>query len=133
MNGDDGVKVCVVHPWAIDTPFFQHAGNYAGHTLRMPLMQDPAEVVEAIAGLIDEPQDDLEVGVLVKGNVLSSHLAPGLTEAMSARVIHKTLMEDAPASAGDTSGSIHESPPVGTTVAGGNRERIEREDAAKAG
>jgi short-subunit dehydrogenase len=133
VNGDDGVTVSVVHPWAIDTPFFQHAGNYTGRSLRMPLMQDPAGVVDAIAGLVEEPEDDVEVGVLVKGSVLSSHLAPGLTEAMSAKVIHKTLMEDAPVSAGNTAGSVHESLPVGTTVEGGNRERIAREDAAKAG
>jgi len=133
VNGEDAITICTVHPWAVDTPFFEHAGNYTGHSPRMPLMQEPEKTVDAIVGLVEEPQDDLDVSVLVKGSVLSSHLAPGLTEMMTAKMIHKTLMEDAPASAGDTSGSLHESLPVGTTVAGGNKERIAREDAAKAG
>lgn len=129
VNGDRGIKVCTVNPWAADTPFFDHAGNYTGHSLRVPLMQGPDGVIDAIAGLVDSPKDDLEVGVLVKGSVLSSHLAPALAEAVSARMIHKTLYQDAPVSAGDTSGSIHESPPLGNTVDGGMRERIRREDA----
>lgn len=133
VNGEDAIKVCTVDPWAADTPFFQHAGNYTGRSLRMPLMQGPEGIVEAIVGLIDDPQDDLDVSVLVKASTLSSHLAPGVTEAMSAKLVHKTLIEDAPASAGDTAGSVHESLPVGTTVEGGNRDRIAREDAAKAG
>lgn len=133
VNDETGIKICVVHPWAVDTPFFEHAGNYTGHSLRMPMMQDPEGTVEAIVGLVDKPQDDLDVSVLVKGSVLSSHLAPGLTEAMTAKVIHKTLIEDAPAVAAPTSGSLHEPLPIGTTVEGGNRERIEQEDAAKAG
>lgn len=132
VNGEDGIKVCTVDPWAADTPFFEHAGNYTGRSLRMPMMQDPQGIVDAIAGLVDDPKDDLDVSVLVKASTLSSHFAPGLTEAMAAKMVHKELFEDAPP-APTTSGSLHQSPPIGTGVEGGNRERIAREDAAKAG
>ena len=126
------IHVCAVNPWATDTPFWEHASNYTGHTLRMPAIDDPEIVVDAIVDLIDNPKDEVEVGVKTRGSSLGSHLAPGVTEAASARMADKYLMEDAPES-GTTSGAVHEPMSSGSGVEGNARERIAEEDRAKKG
>jgi short-subunit dehydrogenase len=127
LSGHDRIHVCVVNPWAADTPFFEHAANYTGHTLRMPAIDDPQDVIDAIVGLVDDPQDEVDVSIQSKASVTGSHLTPGLTEATSARMTHKYLMEDAP-EAGTTSGAVHRPTPGGTGIGGHVRERIEAED-----
>jgi short-subunit dehydrogenase len=127
LSGHDRIRVCVVNPWAADTPFFEHAANYTGHTLRMPAIDDPQDVIDAIVGLVDDPQDEVDVSIQSKASVAGSHLTPGLTEAASARMTHKYLMEDAP-EAGTTSGAVHRPTPGGTGIGGHVRERIEAED-----
>lgn len=130
LNGQENIHVCVVNPWATDTSFFEHGSNYTGHSLRMPMIDDPEIVVDAIVGLIDDPKDEVDVGVKSKDTTLGSHLAPGLTEAASAKLIHHTLMEEAPP-AGVTSGSVNEPVAAGTEVEGYTRERITEEDRRK--
>jgi short-subunit dehydrogenase len=124
------IHICAVNPWATDTPFFEHASNYSGHSLRMPAIDDPEIVVDAIVDLIDNPKDEVDVSIKSKGSVLGSHLTPGLTEAASAKMTHKYLMEDAPADA-PTSGSVHEPMSTGSGVEGHARERIARENEQK--
>jgi short-subunit dehydrogenase len=130
LNGQENIHICVVNPWATDTSFFEHGSNYTGHSLRMPMIDDPDIVVDAIVGLIDDPKDEVDVGVKSKGTTLGSHLAPGLTEAVSAKLTHNALMEEAP-SARVTSGSVNEPVAAGTEVEGQTRERIAEEDRRK--
>lgn len=121
------IHVCAVNPWAADTPFFEHSANYTGHSLRMPAIDDPRDVVNTIVGLVDDPQDEIDVSVQSRGSVVGSHLMPGLTELASAKMTHKYLMSDAPAARG-TSGSVHQPMPTGTGIDGRVRERIEAEN-----
>jgi short-subunit dehydrogenase len=108
LSGHTDIHICAVNPWATDTPFFEHA----------------------IVDLVDNPKDEVDVSIKTVGSVLGSHLAPGFTEAASAKMTHKYLMEDAPASA-PTSGSVHEPMSTGTGVEGQARERIAAEDEQK--
>ena len=127
LQGRQNIHICTVNPWATDTPFFEHAANYTGHALRMPAIDDPEVVIDAIVDLVEHPKDDVDVGVKVKGTALGSHLTPGVTEAATARITEKYLMEDAP-SAPTTSGSVHEPMSTGSGVEGGVRARIAAED-----
>lgn len=132
LNEQKDIHICVVNPWATDTSFFEHAGNYSGHTPRMPAIDDPWDVVDAIVGLLDDPKDEVDVSLQTKGSVLGSHLTPRLTETASAKMTHKYLMEDAPP-AENTPGSIHTPMDAGTGVEGNIRERIAEEDRKKEG
>ncbi|MFB5675023.1 SDR family NAD(P)-dependent oxidoreductase [Paenibacillus terreus] len=126
LEGYKDIHICSVSPWATDTPWFEHAGNYSGHTPQMKPMDDPEHVIDAMVGLIDNPQEDLEVGALTKGTAISSNLLPGLTENLNAKHIYNQIQE-APFSPG-TSGSLHQPLSSGSGISGGVRERMKRED-----
>ncbi|NGZ76385.1 SDR family NAD(P)-dependent oxidoreductase [Saccharibacillus alkalitolerans] len=126
LEGFEDIHVCAVHPWATDTPWFEHAGNYSGHEAQMKPMDDADSVVDAIVKLLDDPQESVEVGVKTKGSTISSNLMPGLTEDLNAKYLQK-VMQDAPP-AENTSGSIHEPMATGVGVSGGIRKRMKRQN-----
>lgn len=119
------IHICTVHPWATDTPWFDHAGNYSGHAAQMKPMDDADNVVDAIIDLLDHPQESVEVGVKTKGSSISSSLLPGLTETLNAKYLNKVIQEAPPAAS--TSGSLHEPMQSGTDVSAGLRERMKKE------
>lgn len=57
-----GVHVATVMPWAADTPFFVHAGNYTGRQPNMVALDPPEKVVEAIVWVSVNPREELPVG-----------------------------------------------------------------------
>lgn len=124
----DSIAVGTVMPWAIDTPFWQHAANYTGHTARMAAMDDPSIVVDAIVKACVDPRERQPVGWKAHGAALSHRLAPDLTKRVSAGII------DAETEKGDsqppTAGTIYAPSEAGDTVEGGARERMRREDAS---
>ena len=123
------IKVATVMPWAADTPFFQHAGNYSGHAGRMIMMDDPGKVVDAIVWVSVHPREELPVGWKAQAVSSAHHLAPDLTERIAANIEHREQMvKGSPTPA--TSGAVHQPTPQGTAVEGGVRARIKREDAA---
>lgn len=124
-EGHDDIKVCTVHPWATDTPWFDHSGNYSGHRAQMKPMDDPQSVNEAIIDLIDNPQESVEIGVKTKGSAISESLLPGLTEKFNASHV-QNVIEDAPA-APHTPGTLHEPMESGTEVSAGLRERMKKD------
>ena len=124
MEGFKDIHVCMVHPWATDTPWFLHTGNYTGHAAQMKPMDDPQIVIDAIIDLIDNPQESMDVGTKVKGTAISRRFMPGFTEDMNAKQMQK-MIQDAPP-APPTSGSLHEPMEIGTEVSGGIRERMKR-------
>ncbi len=122
------IKVSSVLPWAVDTPYWQHTANYSGGTPRMYLMDGPDEVVDAIVWASIHPTKEYAVGWKARGAVLGDRIWPGLTERVAADVVHRAQIETAPP-APPTAGSVHEPMrPGGTTVEGGARARIARED-----
>jgi short-subunit dehydrogenase len=113
------IHVCTVLPTSFDTPFFEHAAQYTGHEASpIPPTYDPKEVVDAIVGMATDPKDDVMVGTAAKVTNVLHHMFPGLVEKMMARQTHKAAFEDARPGE-NTSGSLHEPMPGGTTVRGG--------------
>jgi len=125
------IEVATVMPWATDTPFFDHAANYTGRTARMPMMDPADKVVDYIVYASLHPSEEVPTGWKARGALWSHHIAPDLTERVSANIAHKAQMKQAPPILPPTSGSLYQPMPAGTGVDGGVRARMEREDAAR--
>lgn len=130
LDGQERIKVATVMPWAVDTPWWEHAANYSGGTPRMASMDDPDKVVEAIVQVALEPREEVAVGWKAKASAGSHKLAPDLAERVSGEVAHKWQIEDAPP-APATTGTLYEPMVSGRTVEGGVRQRMERENAER--
>ncbi|MCW4385985.1 SDR family NAD(P)-dependent oxidoreductase [Salinibacterium sp. SYSU T00001] len=126
----DEIQVGAVLPWAIDTPWWSHAANYTGHNPRMVAVDGPEIVVDAIVESCVNPKEALAVGPKGKGGKISHMLFPNLTERVSADIISRETLEKglrAPA----TSGALHAPMAGTTTIDGGVRERMKREDEVR--
>jgi short-subunit dehydrogenase len=130
LNGEARIQVATVLPWAVDTPYWEHTANYSGGTPRMILMDDAWPVVDAIIRATVYPRKELAVGWKAKGAVLGDRIWPGLAERIAGDVVHRAQIETAPP-APPTAGSVHAPMRSGTTVEGGARARMAREDAAR--
>ncbi|MGI2328091.1 SDR family NAD(P)-dependent oxidoreductase [Planococcus sp. YIM B11945] len=129
MNVDDfdGIHISKVDPWVTDTPWTAHAGNYSGHEILVGPADDPQKVIDVIIGLIDKPQEQVEIGTKVKGTAAIGNLLPGTTDKATGKALYKMLKEAPPAPV--TSGSLHDPRPEGVTVEGNLRERLARKKA----
>lgn len=125
---DETVKVGTIMPWAVDTPWWTHAANYTGHAPRMAAMDDPEIVVDAIVEACLHPQEEQPVGAIAKASNISHHLFPDMTERFSAKLADKEARKAMPMA--PTTGSIYTPMKEGTTMDGGIRERMKKEDAA---
>ncbi|WP_377527145.1 SDR family NAD(P)-dependent oxidoreductase [Pontibacter rugosus] len=126
LDGHKNIRVVTVEPWAVDTPFWRHAANYSGGTPRMAAMDPPSKVVNAIIRASLRGRNELPVGWKAKGAWLSHRLFPRLTERLSANIIHKYQIENAPP-APPTSGSVHEPMEAGRGVDDNVRQRMKEE------
>ena len=129
QSGGAGIHVVTVMPWATDTPFFTHASNYSGSTPRMPAMDDPQKVVDAIVRTSVYPREEVPVGWKARGAYWSHRVAPDPTEFISAGIARRYQFVTAPP-APKTSGSLFTPMPDGQGIDGGVRARMEREEAA---
>src|SRR5690606_11825621 len=68
LDKQERIKVATVMPWAVDTPWWEHAANYSGGTPRMAAMDDPEKVVDAIVEICLDPQEELAVGWKAKAS-----------------------------------------------------------------
>jgi hypothetical protein len=84
--------------------------------------------VDAIVAACVDPKEEQPVGGKARVADVSHHLFPGLTERGSAKVSDAESKKGTPVPA--TTGPIYEPMAGTTTVDGGIRERMEREDAA---
>lgn len=126
------IRVSTVLPWATDTPFFTHAANYTGNAARMPFMDGPEKVIDAIVWASVHPREELAVGWKAKAAYFGHRVAPDLVEHISADVAHDAQFDKATATTWPhTSGAVHKPMLEGTGVSGGIRERMEREDEAR--
>ncbi len=127
LSGMKSIKVATVMPWAADTPWWEHAANYSGGTPRMAAMDDPQKVVDAIVWVSLHPVQELPVGWKAQASYASHHIAPHLTERISADISHEYQIETAPP-APPTNGTLFVPMQSGSTVEGGVRERMKQED-----
>lgn len=122
-NKLDNIHVCTVMPMAMDTPFFEHAGNYTGRkAVPVPPLYDPRQVIDAIFRLASEPEDEIIVGSAGKVMDFAHDLVSTLTEHVLGRTTHHEQMEKAPP-APVTPGAVHRPVPQGTDVSGGLRTK----------
>ncbi|HEY0060704.1 MAG TPA: SDR family NAD(P)-dependent oxidoreductase [Telluria sp.] len=133
LAGTPQIEVVTVMPWATDTPFFEHAANYTGHSARMPAMDEAQKAVDVIVRASLYPREEVPVGWKASAAVLGHRLTPDLSERMSANMAHKAQFEKAPATAPPTSGAVHQPMPGGQGVDGGVRARMRAEDEAREG
>lgn len=120
------IRVCAVLPMAADTPFFDHAANYTGHTLQPFPITDAEEVVEAIVGVVNAPQDEVTVGMSATAAVIAERLSQTVTHGMTGAMTQLLQMEEAPDSPIET-GNLHRPLPIGTGVHGSILQRLDIE------
>ena len=125
MEGRKNIHVCMVHPWVTDTPWPEHSGNYSGHELTLGPADAPETVIAAIIGLIDRPQESVEIGSKSKAAIISKQLMPHSTEKLNGALLLE-MLKAAPV-AKNTSGSIHSPLAEGREVSGNMRNRLKQQ------
>lgn len=114
-----GVRVCTVYPPSVDTPLFQHGGNYHGRAAKpMDPVYQPEQVAEVVLGLIRHPRREAFVGGAARLMAVAGTLAPAMTERLMARKVDQDHFQDRPAAA--TPGNILR--PMWDAVHGGWRQ-----------
>jgi NAD(P)-dependent dehydrogenase (short-subunit alcohol dehydrogenase family) len=117
-----GIEVCTVMPGAIDTPFFEHSGNYAGRPFK-PIrpFYGPEMVADLIVGLLERPRGEAFAGDMAAPSAMFRALAPGLFERVYGAMVERDhfLPEPAP----PTPGNVFTPVRNGTGVRGGWSER----------
>lgn len=124
---DKQIKIGTILPWAVDTPWWIHAANYTGHAPRMAAMDDPEKVIQAIVNACLEPKEKQPVGSKAYSSNLSHQLFPGFTEHLSAKIADKEVSKGG--AFPHTSGAIYKPLAEGTSVSGGVKKRMEKEDS----
>lgn len=120
------IRVCAVLPMAADTPFYDHAANYTGHTLQPFPITNAEEVVDAIVRLVDRPQDEITVGLSATAAMIAERLSHTVTHSATTAVTQVLQMEQAP-DAPPASGNLHRPVAIGTGVHGSILERLDVE------
>jgi NAD(P)-dependent dehydrogenase (short-subunit alcohol dehydrogenase family) len=60
---EEGIAVATMVPQAVDTPIFEHAGNYSGHQVRpIPPVLDAEEVAKGIELCAENPKREVNYG-----------------------------------------------------------------------
>ena len=131
-NGERNIRAVTVMPYAADTPWFDHAANYSGRSPRQVLMDPPEKIVAAVVRAAAHPRKEVAVGWKAKGALVSHRLAPGVTEALAAAVVHDVQINDAAPGPPPHAGTLHRPMEGGRGVDGGVRARMAEEDRRKA-
>jgi short-subunit dehydrogenase len=85
-----GIHVCTVLPAVIDTPLFEHAGNYTGREVRaMPPVYRADKVANTIVALAAAPRRHAYVGNSGRMMSLQQVLLPALTERLIAEMVER--------------------------------------------
>jgi short-subunit dehydrogenase len=114
-----GISVCTVLPASVDTPLFQHAGNFTGRAVQaLEPVYTPEMVAEAIVRLAVRPQREVFVGGAGRIGQLTRAVAPAITERMMQKAVERRHFQDA--AAPPTTGNLF-GPSVPAMVSGGWR------------
>jgi NAD(P)-dependent dehydrogenase (short-subunit alcohol dehydrogenase family) len=102
------IHVCTVLPSTIDTPFFDHAGNYSGRRVKaMPPVYAPERVARTITGLVSHPHAEVMIGPAGAFMARSHRMMPRLFEAQMALQTEGTHLSRT-VGARDTTGILYE-------------------------
>jgi short-subunit dehydrogenase len=107
-DGVEGVHVCTVMPATIDTPFFEHSGNYAGRAVKaMPPVYTPERVARTIVRRARRPRREVFVGNMARTTAQQHKVLPGTTERVAAALAKRQLfLRDRPAP--PTAGNLYQ-------------------------
>jgi short-subunit dehydrogenase len=76
---EDGIEVATMVPQAVDTPIFEHAGNYSGRQVRpIPPVLDVDEVAEGIELCAENPKREVNYGQAGRALEILYAVAPSL-------------------------------------------------------
>ena len=109
------IHVCTILPPSIDTPLFQHAGNYAGRAVQpMPPVYSPEQVADTIVAVARRPVREAFIGM---GRLAAAAhaIAPGATERLMSRAASRRHFQRRPS--GPSQGNLYT--PQADSVHGG--------------
>ncbi|MEX5272234.1 SDR family NAD(P)-dependent oxidoreductase [Kocuria sabuli] len=120
LRGDNDIHVCAVLPATIDTPIYQHAGNYTGKPVHpLPPVVSPHRVARTIVGLTHRPRRVSVVG-RAQGALIPVHgLFPGLYDRCINPVMDVLALRGGTAPASE--GTVFVPEPTANRVDGGWR------------
>jgi short-subunit dehydrogenase len=76
---EEEIQVATLVPQAVDTPIFEHAGNYTGRQVRpIPPVLDPEEVAEGIELCAENPKREVNYGQAGRALEILQAVAPPL-------------------------------------------------------
>lgn len=119
LDGAKEIHICTVLPASIDTPLYQHAGNYTGRAAEpLPPVYTPEQVAETFIRLVENPRREVYVGNAARTLNLQSLLTPERAERQLAIMTDKLqLLQDRPVPPRE--GNLFEPSPEWTTIRGG--------------
>jgi len=123
VQGEKNIHVCTVMPATIDTPIFQHAGNYSGReVVAMPPVYPADQVARTIVKMAVRPEREIFVGGMARMFWLMSMFFPGMAERQMAVTAHrKQLGKEEPAA--NTNGNLFAPTGDRLKVSGGWKKR----------
>jgi short-subunit dehydrogenase len=125
VAGHPGIRVCLVLPGPVDTPFFQRAANHVGRQLRaIPPACAPERVAATILACARRPRRQATTGVVAHLALTAHRIAPRATESFVARWSATLITKSASAPPGP--GSLFDPPPSGAVHGGYRRGRVRR-------
>ncbi|GAA1639685.1 SDR family oxidoreductase [Actinoplanes couchii] len=119
------IKVCLVLPGPVDTPFFVRAANHTGRRLRaIPPAYAPERLAATIVGCARRPRRQVTTGVVGHLALVAHRIAPHATETAVAWWSATLLTGPQPAASGP--GALFEPPSSGAVHGGHRRGRLRR-------
>lgn len=112
------IYVCTVHPSIVDTPVFQNAANYSGHSINPPTSATPVrKVVKTILNLTKNPKKEVFVGKRNLQIRLNRSLIPKLFDKIYRKAMEKIEFEEE--TVPETSGNLFAPLPQQASISGG--------------
>jgi short-subunit dehydrogenase len=105
LAGEADIHVATMVPQAVDTPIFEHAGNYLGQRVRpIPPILDVEEVAKGIEACAESPKREVNYGQSGRALEILYAVAPGLFR----RIAHRAFVcgTIGPAPAAPSSGNV---------------------------
>jgi len=125
------IRVTLIQPTAVDTPYAEHAANYMSQEPKLPTpMIQPEQVAEAILGAATDPRDAIKVGTMAKVNTMMAKLMPSIGDEFAKMQIGRQ-QRDEPAR-GDRSGTLYRAGESGAITGRGNENPADRKEAQEA-
>jgi short-subunit dehydrogenase len=125
VAGHPGIRVCLVLPGPVDTPFFVRAANHTGRQLRaIPPAYAPERLAATILARARRPRRQVTTGVVAHLALVAHRMSPRAAEWFVARWSATLLTKPPAASPG--SGSLFDPPASGAVHGGYRRGRVRR-------